>query len=190
MPISLPSPLRRRGVLIATGTAVILALGCGTGAAFAAGTDTSTPSASSAAKGDGFFKDMPAALKADLQQLRKDPKGSDARKTDWQKIVTEAHNGDFGQRYYYIGRLLHREHRAAVLFGERFAKLPTNLQSDLKTLRGLTPKSAERKAERQKIESNALSGAYGDAIKARAEKRQERMEQRQATPTPSASTGS
>ena len=92
---------RRRALLIASGTAVLLAVGGGATAAVAATADgTPTASSSPAACAVHLRAElrgaMPTALKADLKTLRADPKGSDARKQEAAAIWSKALSGGYG----------------------------------------------------------------------------------------------
>lgn len=174
---SLHSAVRRRTLVLAAGTAVVLAVGGGATAASAAGTPA--PSASSSARacqphlGALLRGARPTQLRDDLEALRAEPKDQRAagRKAIRQKILT----GAYGER---VERIAH-------LAGARTAKghgwtasLPAALKTDLEALRALTPKSAERKAAAERIAARAVAGDYGTAVQTRAEAVQERVAKR------------
>lgn len=160
---------RRRVVLLASGTAVLLAVGGGATVAVAATADgtptaTTSPAACAVHLRAELRGAMPKELKADLKTLRSEPKG--AKRVAERKVIREkALSGAYGARAEQVATVVggHKKARAAVR-----AALPAALQADLKTLHAMTPKSAERTAERTKIEQTALSGGYGTAVQTRA----------------------
>jgi hypothetical protein len=168
---------RRRALLIASGTAVLLAVGGGATAAVAATADgTPTTSTTPAACAVHLRAELrgatPAALKADLKTLRSEPKG--AKRAAERKVIRQkALSGTYGARAEKIA------HIAAGKAGAKVrAELPAALKADLKTLHGMTPKSAERTAERTKIEQKAIAGGYGTTIQTRAKAVQARFQAR------------
>jgi len=168
---------RRRALVIASGTAVLLAVGGGATAAVAStGTPTAstTPAACAVHLRAELHGAMPKALKADLKTLRSEPKG--AKRQAERKVIREkALSGAYGARAEKIAHIAGGHHTAGTAFR---ASLPAALKADLKTLRGMTPKSSERKAERAKIEQKALSGGYGTAVQTRAKAVQARFQAR------------
>ncbi|GAA2752998.1 hypothetical protein [Amnibacterium kyonggiense] len=155
---------RRRAVLIASGTAVLLAVGGGATAAMAATADGSpTPSATPAACGVHLRAElrgaMPAQLKADLKKLRAEPKGA-ARAAERKEIRQKALAGGYGARAEQVARVVGGGKAARQALA---AELPASLRADLKTLRG-EPKGAARQAEAKSIEQKALAGDYGTTI--------------------------
>lgn len=176
------STARRRAIAIASGTVVLVAVAGGTTAAFAASGDgTPTPSTTPAACGVHLRAELrgsePAALKADLKTLRSEPKG--AKRVAERKLIRQkALSGAYGQRAERIA------HIAAGKAGAHArTPLPAALKADLKTLRGLEPKSDARKAEREKIEQKALAGDYGTTIQQHAKTVQARFQARCAAAT-------
>ena len=169
--------LRRRTVLLASGTALLLAVGGGATAAVAATADgtpttSSTPASCAVHLRAELRGAMPAALKADLKTLRSEPKG--AQRVAERKLIRQKElSGAYGARVERIA------HIAAGRAGARVhTVLPAALKADLKTLRGMAPKSAERRAERATIEQKALAGDYGTTIQARAKTVQARFQAR------------
>jgi hypothetical protein len=157
---------RRRALVIASGTAVLLAVGGGATAAVAATADgTPTASTSPAACAVHLRAELrgatPSALKADLKTLRSEPKG--AKRAAERKVIRQkALSGAYGARSEKIA------HIAAGTAGKQVrAEIPAALKADLKTLRATEPKSAARTAEKAKIEQKALAGGYGTTIQTR-----------------------
>lgn len=170
---------RRRALLIASGTAVLLAVGGGATAAVAATSD-GTPATSTTAAACAvhlraeLHGAMPKALKADLKTLRSEPKG--AKRIAERKVVRQkALSGAYGARAERIAHIAGGSHKAGKAFR---ASLPAALTADLKTLHAMTPKSAARKAEAQKIEQKAVAGGYGTAVQTRAKTVQARFQAR------------
>jgi len=154
---------RRKALLLASGTAVVLAVGGGTTAALAAtGDSTPTASGTPAACGVHLRAELrgatPAQLKADLKTLHGEKKGAD-RAAERKAIRAKALAGGYGARAERLARVV----------GGGKAAFPEALRADLKTLRATEAKSAERKAEAQKIEQKALSGGYGTTIQKNAQ---------------------
>jgi hypothetical protein len=170
--------VRRRAVLLASGAAVLLAVGGGTTAAMAATASGSpAPSATPAACRIHLRAELlgtqPAALKADLKTLRSEPKAQ--RAAERKVIRAKALSGAYGAQ---------AEHLAHVVAGGKggvktaMATLPAAARADLKILRAMKPKSAERQAEMRTIEQKALSGGYGTAVQQHAKTVQARFQQR------------
>ena len=177
--------LRRRTLLLASGTAVLLAVGGGATAAVAAtGDSTPAPTSTAAACAVHLRAElhgaMPAALKADLKTLRSEPKG--AKRAAERKVIRQkALSGAYGVRAEQVAHIAGGHHEAGTAFR---ASLPAALKADLTTLHAMAPKSADRKAERAKIEQKALSGGYGTAVENRAKAVQARFQARcEATPS-------
>lgn len=176
---TLRTATRRKAVLIASGTAVLLAVGGGATAAIAStgdGTPTASPTSTTCqvhlrAMLRGA---MPAQLKTDLKTLRGEPKGAE-RAAERKAIRAKALSGGYGAR---VERLAHVVGHDSATGKKFFASLPASLQADLKTLRGMTPKSADRKAEALKIEQKALAGDYGTTVQTRAKAVQARVQAR------------
>lgn len=158
-------PIRRKAVLIASGAAVLLAVGGGTTAALAA-TGDSTPGASTAPAACGVHLRaelrgaVPGQLKADLKKLRAEPKGA-ARTAERKAIRDKALAGGYGARAGEVARVVGGGKAAKQALA---AQLPAALRADLKTLHATEPKSAERKAEAKRIEQKALAGGYGTTV--------------------------
>jgi hypothetical protein len=157
---------RRRAVALASGTAVLLAIGGGTTAAFAAAGDgTPAPSATPAACRIHLRAELtgavPGALQADLKTLRGEPKGA-KRAAERAAIRTKALAGGYGTRTERLAHIVGGAKAASK------AERPAALKADLKTLRGTAPKSAARAAEARTIERKALAGDYGTAIRTHA----------------------
>ena len=173
---SLHSALRRRSVLLASGTAVLLAVGGGATAAVAASGPAPTASASTTScqprLGALLRGAAPKQLRADLKALRAEPK--DQRAADREAIRQKMLTGAYGAR---VERLAHLAGGKAAGKGWA-ASLPAALRTDLKVLRGLTAKSAERKAAAEKIAAKALAGGYGTEVQTRAKAVQERVAKR------------
>jgi hypothetical protein len=156
---------RRNAVLIASGAAVLLAVGGGTTAAIAATSDgTPSTSATPAACGIHLRAELrgatPSQLKADLKKLRSEPKGA-ARAAERKAIREKALAGGYGARAGEVARVVGGGKAANQALA---TALPASLRSDLKTLHGMKPKTAERKAEAKQIEQKALAGDYGTTI--------------------------
>lgn len=171
------STARRRAVAIASGTAVLVAVAGGTTAAFAASSDgTPSPSTSPAACRIHLRAELrgalPASLRADLKTLRSEPEGA-KRAAERKHIRQEALSGAYGQRTERLAHIV-----AGTKGAGTRAQMPAALKADLKTLRGLAPKSAARQAERATIEQKALAGDYGTAIQTRAKAVQARFQAR------------
>ena len=170
---------RRKAVLIASGAAVLLAVGGGTTAAIAATSD-GTPSASAtpAACGVHLRAELrgatPSQLKADLKRLRSEPKGA-ARAAERKAIREKALAGAYGARAGEVARVVGGGKAAKQALA---AELPASLRADLKTLRSTTPKSAEQKAEAERIERKALAGDYGTTIEQHVKTVQARVQAR------------
>lgn len=158
---------RRRAVVLASGTAALLAIGGGTTAAFAAGS-APAPSASPAACRVHLKAELlgatPHALQADLKTLRSMPKGA-KRAAERKEIRTKALSGAYGAQ---TERLAHIVGGTKGAVKTAAASWPAALQADLKTLRATEPKSAARTAEAAKIEQKAIAGDYGTTIQTRA----------------------
>jgi hypothetical protein len=168
---------RRRALLIASGTAVLVAVGGGTTAAFAASTGgTPSPSTTPAACAVHLRAELrgavPGALKADLKTLHGE-KTKAAKVAERKVIRQKALSGAYGERFAKVSHIVAGKTGA----GTR-AELPAALKADLKTLRGTAPKSAERTAERATIERKAIAGDYGTAIQTRAKAVQARVQAR------------
>lgn len=171
------SRLRRRAVLIASGTVVVLAVGGGATAALAAGTAASTaagpsPSASASATCTphlgAVLRVAPSVLQKDLRALRADPK--DQRAGDRRDIRARALAGGYGPQSRRLAAIV-----AGKDAGKAAAALPAALRTDLQHLRTTTePKTDERRSAGDAIAQKALQGAYGDAIQQRVQQRQER----------------
>ncbi len=173
---SFRSSVRRRSVLLASGTAVLLAVGGGASAAVAASTPSASasPSASAACAprlGALLRGGDAQRLRTDLKALRAAPKAERAadRAAVRQKMLT----GAYGARVERLARLADGGAAGTVR-----ATLPAALRTDLKALRGLTAKSAERKAAAAAIAAKALAGDYGTAVQTRAEAAQGRVAER------------
>ena len=181
---SLSSSLRRRAVLVASGTAVVLAVGGGT-AAFAATGESAAPNTATSTTCAPHLAALlrgatPGALKADLKQLRSEPKADRAadRKAvaaSQQLLADGLPIGGYGVR---AERLAHLAAGKAGRDATFRASLPAALQADLKTLRATAPKSDEREAAAQKIAAEAVAGDYGTTIQTRAKAVQARVQQR------------
>ncbi|MBW4041734.1 MAG: hypothetical protein HIU86_06340 [Acidobacteria bacterium] len=174
--------LRRRTVLLASGTAVLLAVGGGATAAVASttgGTPTpsSTPAACSVHLRAELRGALPASLKADLKTLRSEPKGAQ-RVAERKLIRQKALSGAYGVRDARLAHLVAGKAGASVR-----VQIPAALRADLKTLRATAPKSTARAAERTTIEQKALAGDYGSAIQTRAKAVQARFQARCAAAT-------
>lgn len=173
---SLLSSVRRRTLVAAAGTAIVLTAGGGATAAFAA--STPAPSASASATCAPHLRAVlhvgtPKALRADLKKLRAEPK--DQRAAERKAIRAKMAAGAYGARV----------ERLAQLAGAKAGKghgwvstLPAALQTDLKALRGLEPKSDARKAKSQAIVQKAVDGGYGTAIQERAKRVQAHVQAR------------
>ncbi|MGT2426560.1 hypothetical protein [Amnibacterium kyonggiense] len=156
--------VRRRAVLVASGTAVLLAVGGGATAAVAATADgTPAPSKTPAACGVHLRAElrgaMPGQLKADLKKLRAEPKGA-ARAAERKAIREKALAGGYGARAGEVARVVGGGKAAKQALA---TELPASLRADLKTLRG-EPKGTARRAEAEQIEQKALAGDYGTTI--------------------------
>jgi hypothetical protein len=174
--------LRRRTVLLASGTALLLAVGGGATAAVAATADgTPTPSTTPAACAVHLRAELrgatPKGLQADLKTLRSEPKGA-KRAAGRKRIREQALKGSYGVRAERLARIAAGQSAKTV-----HAQLPAALQADLKTLRATAPKSAARAAERTTIEQKALAGGYGTTIQTRAKAVQARFQARCAAAT-------
>ena len=170
---------RRRAVLIASGTALLVAVGGGTTAAFAASGDGApAPSTSPAACRIHLRAELlgatPKALKDDLKTLRGEPKGT-KRAAERKAIRTKALSGGYGAQ---TERLAHVVAGKKGAVKRASATWPAALKADLKTLRATEPKSDARTAEAAKIEQQALAGAYGTTIQTRAKAVQARFQAR------------
>lgn len=168
---------RRRALVIASGTAVLLAVGGGATAAVAAtGTPTAstTPAACAVHLRAELRGAMPTALKADLKTLRSE-KTKAAKVAERKVIRQKALSGAYGTRAEQVAKIAGGHHTAAKAFR---ASLPAALKADLKALHALPKKSTERAAERTKIEQKALSGGYGTAVQTRAKAVQARFQAR------------
>lgn len=173
--------VRRKTVLIASGTAVLLAVGGGTAAMAATNDGTPTPSSSPSSTAAAcalhlraeLVGAMPKQLRADLKTLRSEPKGT-ARAAERKAIREKALTGGYGVQAEQIARIAGggKAVRRALA-----AELPASLRADLKTLRGMPAKSAERKAEAQQIEQKALAGDYGTTIENNVKTVQARFQQ-------------
>lgn len=175
---SFRSTLRTRAALVAGGTAVVLAVGGGATAAFAAtGDSTPAPTTSTSCTvhlGAILRGGESKQLRADFKTLRGESKTDRAKERA--AIRTKALDGEYGAR---VERLAHIVAGTTASKGHGWAStLPTSLKADLKTLRGMTAKSSERKAEAQKIVQKALAGDYGTTIKTRAEQVQQHVQAR------------
>lgn len=172
---TLPS-LRRRTVLWASGTAVVLAVAGGTTAAFASGADdpspSPSPSASCTVRLGGVLRVGGPELRQDLRDLRRDAKGD--RAADRKAIREKALAGGYGPRVRRVATIV------AGGGAQRGASaLPTALRNDLRHLRTTTkPKTDERRAAAQLIVQKALDGAYGDAYQQRAQHLQQARSER------------
>jgi hypothetical protein len=153
---------RRKAVLIASGAAVLLAVGGGTTAAIAATGDStpSTPAACRVHLRAELRGATPSQLKADLKQLRSEPKGA-ARAAERKAIREKALAGGYGARAGEVARVVGGGKAAKQALA---TQLPAALRTDLKTLHGMKPKTAERQAEAKRIEQKALAGDYGTTV--------------------------
>ncbi|UUL77414.1 hypothetical protein NG819_08085 [Pseudarthrobacter sp. Fe7] len=88
------------------------------------------------------------------------------------RVDIQAGDG-FGDKAHQIAYVL-IHHSAA------FAKLPANLQADLKTLEA--PAASDRDGDAAKIKDNALNGGYGDKIQKEAKAIQAKAAQTPAKP--------
>lgn len=169
---ALAARLRRRGVLIAAGTAVVLAVGGGATAAYAAGTATTAPSASASADCTphlgAVLRVAPSVLRKDLHALRADSK--DQRVGARKDIRARALAGGYGPEARRLAAIV-----AGKAAGTATSALPAALRTDLQHLRTTTePKSEQRRAAGDAIAQKALQGAYGDTIQQRVQQRQQR----------------
>jgi hypothetical protein len=168
--------VRRRTLLIASGTAVVLAVGGGTAAMAATSDGTPTPSTSPAACAVHLRAElrgaMPSALKADLKTLRGE-KTKAAKVAERKVIRQKALSGAYGARAEELAKTF-PGHRKAVQAWRK--DLPAALKADLKTLRATAPHSAARAAERKTISDKALAGGYGTTIQQHAKTVQARFQ--------------
>jgi hypothetical protein len=161
-PIRPAGSFRRRAVVLGAAALTIVAVGAGTTAAFAA--TSPSPSASSSASTASQYPHLralerqlvPAALKADLATLHKDPKSQKA--AERAAIEKKAKAGDYGTALKGAHLFARRGHRHLA------ALLPAALKADLKTLRHDAKHSAARTSEFDSIWSKALSGGYGSSV--------------------------
>jgi hypothetical protein len=112
-----------------------------------------------------LVKKLPDALRKDLAAAWKLPAG-EQRVAALRKIRKDARAGKYGDQ---VQRLAHRrlQHR-----GEIWKRLPADLRSDIKDLRGLSPE--QRKGAVADIRKSALAGDYGDRIRQFAQHREQR----------------
>lgn len=147
-------PWRARAVATTTGAALIGAAIFGATAASAAGPSSSPAAGPSSSAAAG----TPAA-KGSAAPARQHAKNTFGRHLSREFRVDIQAKDNLGDRAHVLAYAL-------ISHPKAFAKLPQNLQTDLKALEGAA--AADRNADALNIKNTALNGGYGDKIQKRA----------------------